>query len=70
MLKKDIDEPDCSFMILWSERQMYGDANELFSKLYGEEKLMNVFPVNGLNVISLLKERIELIISINVINFL
>ena len=59
MLKKDIDEPDCSFMILWHERQMYGVANELFRKLYGDEKLMNVFPVNGLNVISLLKERIK-----------
>ena len=59
MLKKDIDEPDCSFMVLWHGRQMYGDATELFRKLYGDEKLMNVFPVNGLNVISLLKERFE-----------
>jgi len=55
ILKKDIEEPECSFMILKSDRPMYAGADELFDKLYGAEKLMNVFPTNGLNVVSLLK---------------
>ena len=47
-------------MILKSDRPKYYGVDELFDKLYGAEKLMNVFPVNGLNVISLLKERFQL----------
>ena len=39
---------------------MYAGADELFDKLYGAEKLMNVFPTNGLNVVSLLKEQFQL----------
>ena len=60
ILKNEIQEPDCSFMILKSDRPKYYGVDELFDKLYGAEKLMNVFPVNGLNVISLLKERFQL----------
>ena len=58
-MKKDIEEPECSFMILKSDRPMYAGADELFDKLYGAEKLMNVFPTNGLNVVSLLKEQFQ-----------
>ena len=43
---------------------MYAGTDEFFDKLYGAEKLMNVFPTNGLNVISLLKERFQLKIII------
>ena len=60
ILKNDIEEPECSFMILKSDRPMYAGADELFDKLYGAEKLMNVFPTNGLNVVSLLKEQLQL----------
>ena len=59
ILKKDIEEPECSFLILKSDRPMYAGADELFDKLYGAEKLMNVFPTNGLNVVSLLKEQFQ-----------
>ena len=59
ILKNDIEEPECSFMILKSDRPMYAGADELFDKLYGAEKLMNVFPTNGLNVVSLLKEQLQ-----------
>ena len=60
ILKNAIEEPECSFMILKSERPMYAGADEFFDKLYGAEKLMNVFPTNGLNVVSLLKEQFQL----------
>ena len=59
ILKNAIEEPECSFMILKSDRPMYAGADEFFDKLYGAEKLMNVFPTNGLNVISLLKEQFQ-----------
>ena len=58
-MKNAIQEPECSFMILKSDRPMYAGADEFFDKLYGAEKLMNVFPTNGLNVISLLKEQFQ-----------
>jgi len=55
ILKRDVEENDCSFVILKTDHAMYTGTQDLFDKLYGTEKLMNVFPAEGLNVLSLLK---------------